>query len=76
MLVLNLTRVAYLDTTALNSLEGLATRIHQHGGQLVRAAAQRQPLRLMLLSGLVATLGRDNIKASLDSARERATQLA
>ena len=75
MLVLNLTRVAYLDTTALNSLENLAARVHQHGGQLVLAAAQRQPLRLMLLSGLIAKLGRENVKASLGSARQRATHL-
>ena len=75
VLVLNLTRVAYLDTTALNSLENLAARVHQHGGQLVLAAAQRQPLRLMLLSGLIAKLGRENVKASLGSARQRATHL-
>lgn len=76
VLVLNLTRVAYLDTTALYSLEALADRVHQQGGVLVLAAAQRQPLRLMLLSGLIKKLGRDNVKASLENARRRAVELA
>ena len=76
VLVLNLTRVAYLDTTALYSLEALATRVRAQGGTLVLAAAQRQPLKLMLLSGLIQTLGRDNVKASLEKARLRAAELA
>ena len=42
---------------------------------LVLAAAQRQPLRYMLQSGLVATIGRENIKASLASARKRAAEI-
>ena len=76
VLVLNLTRVAYLDTTAGNSLVSLAARIQKQGGQLVLAAAQRQPLRQIVLSGLIETLGRSNVKASLKSACERAAQLA
>ena len=76
VLVLNLTRVAYLDTTALYSLEALAERVCQNGGALVLAAAQRQPLRLMLLSGLIQKLGRENVKVSLENARSRAAELA
>lgn len=76
VLVLNLTRVAYLDTTAAYSLEQLARRIRAHGQHLVLAAAQRQPLRYMLQSGLVATIGRENIKASLASARKRAAEIS
>jgi sulfate permease, SulP family len=76
VLVLNLTRVAYVDTTALNSLEQLCRRMRKEGRQLVLAAAQRQPLRLMLRSGLVHELGRENVKPSLDSARKHAAALA
>ena len=75
VLVLNLTRVAYLDATALHSLEQLATRVRKQGKHLVLAAAQRQPLKQMLRSGLITMIRRENVKASLENARKRATEI-
>ena len=76
VLVLNLTRVAYLDTTGAHALRQLAARLHTDGKAVVLAAAQRQPLRLLLQAGLVDTLGRENVKASLAGARRRAGEIA
>jgi len=76
VLVLNLTRVAYLDTTALHSLQQLAASVKKQGKHLVLAAAQRQPLKQMLRAGLVRTLGRENVKVALEGARKRAAEIS
>ncbi|HQR04175.1 MAG: STAS domain-containing protein [Proteobacteria bacterium] len=68
ILVLDMTGVIALDTTALESLAALHGRMEKSGRQLILVAPQSQPASLLRRSGFAHTLGMANIHDNLASA--------
>ena len=51
-LIVDLNRVAFVDSTGLGVLVGTARRIAEHGGSLLAVCAQPQPRRLLWTTGV------------------------
>lgn len=74
--MLDLARVINLDTTCLETLEGLHRSLRKRGGELLICAANEHPLSLFRRSGFLTALGEENLLPDLDAALRRARQLA
>jgi SulP family sulfate permease len=70
IVVLELHRVINLDTTGLDALRSLHRMLARHGGRLILAEANDQPLSLIQRSGFADELGDDSVFGSLDEALE------
>lgn len=68
VLILEMRQVINIDTTGLDALDGLRTRLAAQGGLLLIVGANEQPHSLMTRSGFVARLGTENIRTSLEDA--------
>jgi anti-sigma B factor antagonist len=51
-LVVDLNRVAFIDSSGLGALVGTARRVAEHGGSLYAVCAQPQPRRLLWTTGV------------------------
>jgi SulP family sulfate permease len=76
VLVLDLVQLISLDTTGLETLDGLRRQLARSGGALVLAGPNEQPLSLMTRSGFLDRVGRDNVVATLPLAVGRAREVA
>jgi SulP family sulfate permease len=72
VLILELHQVINLDTSALDTLQDLQEHLARHGGQLMIAEANEQPLSLMQRSGFLERLGPNTVHAHMDAAIEAA----
>jgi SulP family sulfate permease len=72
VLVLDLVQLISLDTTALETLDGLRRQLSRNGGALVLAGPNEQPLSLFTRSGFLDRVGRDNVVPTLAEAIARA----
>ncbi len=75
VLVLDLHMVINLDTTCLDTLEGLNRSLRKRGATLVLCDANEQPLALMRRNGFVEELGLENLQPDLVSGLARARAL-
>jgi SulP family sulfate permease len=75
VLILDLHMVINLDSTCLDTLEGLLRSLRKRGATLLLCAANEHPLSLMRRSGFLETLGRENLLADLPAALARAAAL-
>jgi sulfate permease, SulP family len=75
VLVLDLHMVINLDSTCLDTLEGINRGLRKRGAALVLCAANEQPLSLMRRSGFVDELGPGNLQPDLASGLARARAL-
>lgn len=75
VLVLDLHMVINLDSTCLDTLEGLHRSLRKRGATLLLCAANEHPLSLMRRSGFLETLGKENLLADLPAALARAARL-
>lgn len=72
VLVLDLVQLISLDTTGLETLDGLRRQLSRGGGALVLAGPNEQPLSLFTRSGFLDRVGRDNVVPTLAEAVARA----
>ncbi len=75
VLILDLHMVINLDSTCLDTLEGLHRSLRKRGAALVLCAANEHPLSLMRRSGFVEELGVENLLPDLPAAIARAGEL-
>ncbi|MEI7445873.1 MAG: sulfate permease [Burkholderiales bacterium] len=68
VVVIEMSRVINVDTTALDALETLHEGLVQRGGTLVLAEPTEQPLSLLRRSGLLQRIGEHNVFDGLDEA--------
>ena len=76
VLVLDLGKVINLDTTCLETLEGLHRSLRKRGGELLICAANEHPLSLFRRSGFLTALGEENLLPDFGTALARAGRLA
>ncbi len=75
VLILDLHMVINLDSTCLDTLEGLHRSLCKRGAVLLLCAANEHPLSLMRRSGFVEKLGAGNLLPDLPAALGRAGEL-
>jgi SulP family sulfate permease len=75
VLVLDLHRVINLDSTCLDTLEGINRGLRKRGATLVLCDANEHPLSLMRRSGFLEELGVENLQPDLASGLGRAREL-
>jgi sulfate permease, SulP family len=75
VLVVRLRHVPAIDSTGLHALRELSHGRLAGGTKLVLADVHAQPMIALVNSGLIETIGRENVFASLDGALERAAEL-
>jgi SulP family sulfate permease len=75
VLVLRLHLVPAMDATALNALESVVERLHNHGGTVILSGLHRQPLDMLRKAGFIEVIGRANLVAHFDDALVRAREI-
>ncbi len=75
VLILDLHMVINLDSTCLDTLEGLHRSLRKRGALLVLCDANEHPLSLMRRSGFIEKLGAENLLPDLPAAIDRAGDL-
>ena len=75
VLILDLHMVINLDSTCLDTLEGLHRSLRKRGALLVLCDANEHPLSLMRRSGFIEKLGAENLLPDLPAAIGRAGDL-
>ena len=68
VLIVEMHQTINMDNTGLDALDNLRKLITRRGGLMMIAGANEQPLMLMQRSGFVKSLGKDNLRASLEDA--------
>ncbi|MBL8520305.1 MAG: STAS domain-containing protein, partial [Betaproteobacteria bacterium] len=68
VVVLEMSQLINVDTTGLETLEGLHHRLERQGGRLLIAGANEQPLSIMRRTGFLERLGAANVVGSYDAA--------
>ena len=74
-LVLRMTGVPALDSTALNALQDLVAFCKSKNITVVFSHVNEQPMSVMARSGFDREIGHDNICPSIDAALERASAI-
>lgn len=72
VLILQMNMVVSMDATALNALESIHEKLLSRRRHLILCGPHTQPYFLMHQSGFFDRLGRENLKANIDDALERA----
>ena len=75
VIILHMAAVTALDSTALNRIELLHTKLRRHKQHLILSGPHTQPYFAMEKAGFFDELGRDNICADLETAVARARTL-
>ena len=75
VLIVRLREVLSIDATGLRALEDLADKTRRDGTTLVLSGIHAQPLIVLERSGLLDSIGADNVFEDIDSALERARAL-
>ncbi len=76
VIVLDMVQLISLDTTGLETLEGLRRQLARRGGALILAGANEQPMSLLRRSGFLDHVGAGNVVPDLAAALHRARTLA
>jgi SulP family sulfate permease len=72
VLIIRMREVPALDSTAMHALRGIVKRTRADGTVVMLTEVAEQPLRAIVGSPLLEEIGRENIKATLGLALERA----
>ncbi|OHE73276.1 MAG: hypothetical protein A2007_06520 [Verrucomicrobia bacterium GWC2_42_7] len=72
VMILILDQVLDLDASGLNALESLYERLKRTNSHLIICNVHKKALRVLLRSGFVELIGRENLCPSLEKASERA----
>ncbi len=75
-LVINVSAVPSLDSTALNTLELLHKECENRGIKLIFSHVNKQPLQVMRKSGFYDKLGKDSFCGNIGEALKKAGQIA
>lgn len=75
VVILRMRTVMALDTTAINALERLHSKIRATGAILLLSGTHSQPLQMIFKSGLAEIIGEENICQNIHIAVERAEKL-
>ncbi|MDX8415086.1 SulP family inorganic anion transporter [Intestinicryptomonas porci] len=75
VVILRMRTVMALDTTAINALERLHSKIRATGAILLLSGTHSQPLQMIYKSGLAEIIGEENICQNIHIAVERADKL-
>ena len=75
VLILKMHEVISMDSSALRTLQHMHAKLRRRGKYLILCGPHTQPYFLMHQAGFFDEVGKDNIKANLDDALERARQL-
>jgi len=75
VIVLHMTAVTAMDSTALNRLEDLHAKLRRHGKHLILCGPHTQPYFTMEKAGFLDVVGRENVVADLEGAVGRAQEL-
>ncbi|PKL24186.1 MAG: sodium-independent anion transporter [Spirochaetae bacterium HGW-Spirochaetae-3] len=74
--ILRLRRVPSIDATGINALATFRTHCSKHGTTLILSGVLEQPRKALDSIGLTERIGPDNIFENIDSALERAAEIA
>lgn len=72
VVILDMSRLIQLDTTGLEGLENLRSKLAKRGCALILCGTNSQPGSLLFRSGFIDQLGDDNVCADLSQALRRA----
>jgi SulP family sulfate permease len=75
VVILHMTAVIAVDSTALNALENLHAKLRRHGKFLVLSGSHTQPHAQMEKAGFLDKVGADNVCGNLPAAAARARVL-
>lgn len=75
VVILHMAAVTAMDSTALDRLDDLHTKLRRHGRHLILCGPHTQPFFMMEKAGFLDQVGADNIVGDLDSAVARARAL-
>jgi len=75
VVILHMAAVTAMDTTALDRLEDLHSKLKRRGRHLILCGPHTQPFFMMEKAGFLDAVGSDNIAGDIDSAVERARVL-
>ncbi|HTJ79340.1 MAG TPA: SulP family inorganic anion transporter [Rariglobus sp.] len=76
VIILHMTAVTSMDTTALDRLEDLHAKLHRHGRHLILCGPHTQPYFMMEKAGFLDAVGADNVVGDIDAAVARAKTLS
>lgn len=76
VVILRMRTVMALDSTAINALERLNSKIRATGAIMLLSGTHSQPLQMIHKSGLAKIIGEENICANIHIAVERAQKLS
>jgi SulP family sulfate permease len=75
VVILRLRNMTALDATGIHALEQFAFRLHAAGKTLLLCGARDQPSRLIVSSGLLDRVGRENVLPHVQAALRRAMEV-
>jgi SulP family sulfate permease len=68
VLILELSKVINIDSTGLDALTGVLTRLERQQGRLLVVGANEQPMSIMQRAGFLERIGSGNVHATLEGA--------
>jgi SulP family sulfate permease len=72
VLILRVRKVLAIDATGLQALDDLLIKLTSKGKKMILSAPHSQPLQVMIKSGFIDRLGRENVCADIDASLTRA----
>jgi SulP family sulfate permease len=75
VLILKMHEVISMDSSALRTLQNMHNKLRKHGKYLILCGPHTQPYFLMHQAGFFDEIGKENVKANLDDALQRAREL-
>jgi SulP family sulfate permease len=73
--IVRMRRVPVIDASGVHALEELHHKCRKEGSQLLLSGVHAQPLNVLARSGLVDTLGMENVLGNIDDALSRAREI-
>lgn len=76
VIILRMSKVTALDVTAMQALSDLSNKCKNNGIKLLLSHPNEQPMKVLEKSGFIDIIGRENIFENIDSALEKAAEIA
>lgn len=76
IIILRMSKVTALDVTAMQALSDLSNKCKSSGIKLLLSHPNEQPMKVIEKSGFINVIGRENIFENIDSALEKAAEIA
>jgi SulP family sulfate permease len=76
ILCIRMRNVPAIDATGVEALKRIVQRCEKHGVQVIFSHVNEQPMHAMEKAGFIEKVGRENFCSHIDTALERATELA